>query len=316
MRATSLAAILEGLLAPPIKEWMTFLRPDQATSVCRSFNEPSRIRGAAGTGKTVVGPHRAAYLARSQANARVLMTTFVRTLPDALSNLLGRMAPDVAGGVEFSGVHPCARKVLDEHGIDVRVNSELDNQSFDEARKQTCRPLTTIHTNSRYWREELAHVIKGRGLTTFAETRRTTPLRPGAHPNRARRQTGAAHPPGHAERECGLGWGDVGVLCFTTWQVCDAVTLLRTAGTPVVKLTDYDGVPTDAVKVGTIKRAKGLEFKQVLLPWIAERLMSPGVTGARCDQPAHPSRRRARRGVLRGRARVRPPREWKRPRRR
>lgn len=37
---------------------------------------------------------------------------------------------------------------------------------------------------------------------------------------------------------------------------------------------------TDAVKVGTIKRAKGLEFKQVLLPWIAERLMSPGVTGA------------------------------------
>jgi superfamily I DNA/RNA helicase len=43
----------------------------------------------------------------------------------------------------------------------------------------------------------------------------------------------------------------------------------------VVELTDYDGRPTDAVKVGTIKRAKGLEFKQVLLPWIAERLMSP-----------------------------------------
>jgi superfamily I DNA/RNA helicase len=77
-----------------------------------------------------------------------------------------------------------------------------------------------------------------------------------------------------------VGWGDVGVLCFTTWQVRDAVMLLRTAGIPVVELTDYDGSQTDAVKVGTIKRAKGLEFKQVLLPWIAEHLMSPVVTDA------------------------------------
>ena len=30
-------------------------------------------------------------------------------------------------------------------------------------------------------------------------------------------------------------------------------------------LTEYDGAPVDAVKVGTIKRAKGLEFKHVLL---------------------------------------------------
>jgi superfamily I DNA/RNA helicase len=33
-----------------------------------------------------------------------------------------------------------------------------------------------------------------------------------------------------------------------------------------VLLTDYDGAPTDAIKVGTVKRAKGLEFKHVLLP--------------------------------------------------
>jgi hypothetical protein len=70
------AAILEGLLAPPIEERMTFLHPDQAKLVRRSFNGPSRIRGAAGTGKTVVGLHRAAYLARSQADARVLVASF------------------------------------------------------------------------------------------------------------------------------------------------------------------------------------------------------------------------------------------------
>ncbi len=27
-----------------------------------------------------------------------------------------------------------------------------------------------------------------------------------------------------------------------------------------------DGIPVDAIKVGTLKRAKGLEFKHVLLP--------------------------------------------------
>jgi superfamily I DNA/RNA helicase len=82
-----------------------------------------------------------------------------------------------------------------------------------------------------------------------------------------------------ATQSVSVGWGDVGVLCFTTWQVRNAVMLLRTAGIPVVELKDYDGSQTDAVKVGTIKRAKGLEFKQVLLPWVAEHLMSPGITG-------------------------------------
>jgi len=46
----------------------------------------------------------------------------------------------------------------------------------------------------------------------------------------------------------------------------DATTALLAAGLPVVNLEEYSGVPIDAIKVGTIKRAKGLEFKQVLIP--------------------------------------------------
>lgn len=53
-------ALLTNILAKPIEQWMAFLHPDQARLVHRSFNGPSRIRGAAGTGKTVVGLHRAA----------------------------------------------------------------------------------------------------------------------------------------------------------------------------------------------------------------------------------------------------------------
>ena len=40
-----------------------FLHPDQRAVVFRRFDGPARVRGSAGTGKTVVGLHRAAALA-------------------------------------------------------------------------------------------------------------------------------------------------------------------------------------------------------------------------------------------------------------
>ena len=67
-------------------------------------------------------------------------------------------------------------------------------------------------------------------------------------------------------REVGTRPGDVGVLCVSNRGATRAAAVLREAGAPVVMLTDYDGAPVDAIKVGTIKRAKGLESKQVLLP--------------------------------------------------
>lgn len=425
------AAILEGLMAPPIEDWMAFLHPDQVKLVRRSFNGPSRIRGAAGTGKTVVGLHRAAYLARSRPDARVLVTTYVRTLPDVLGNLLARMAPEVSDRVEFSGVHAFARRVLDERGIDVNVNAKAADQAFADAWVAASAPLKPIDANPRYWKEELDHVIKGRGLTTFeqyadcARTGRRRGLtfeqrhtvwelyrvyetllrkrgvhdfadlillaeaalrekpvegytaivvdeaqdlscamirmlvsiagegadaftligdgqqtiypggytlseaglsvagrgvvmdinyrntaeilmvaakvvsgstyidiegttaaasviasaRHGEQPIFERAPTRPAHDARMIQRirtatqSVAVGWGDIGVLCSTNHHVAQAARLLRAAGIPVIELTDYDGRVTDAVKVGTIKRAKGLEFKRVFLPWVDERLM-------------------------------------------
>jgi hypothetical protein len=85
---------LAGMLAAPIEEWMAFLHPEQAKLVRRSFSGPARTRGAAGTGKTVVGLHRAAYLARAS-TGRIIVTTFVKTLPPVLGTLLQRRAIDI-----------------------------------------------------------------------------------------------------------------------------------------------------------------------------------------------------------------------------
>jgi len=65
--------------------------------------------------------------------------------------------------------------------------------------------------------------------------------------------------------EVGTSFGDVGVLSLSRRGVDDATEALRRAGVPVVNLEQYDGVPVNRVKVGTVKRAKGLEFKQVLV---------------------------------------------------
>jgi superfamily I DNA/RNA helicase len=75
--------------------------------------------------------------------------------------------------------------------------------------------------------------------------------------------------------EEGIGFGDIGILSLTTFGVRAAIAALRKANIPVLELTHYDGKPVNAVKVGTVKRAKGLEFTQVLLAQVPAQLL-PG----------------------------------------
>ena len=73
----------------------------------------------------------------------------------------------------------------------------------------------------------------------------------------------------------GVHPGDIAVLAMYTRQVTEALRLLAAAGVPAIDLAKYDGRTTAAVKVGTIKRAKGLEFKHVLVAHTPARLVGP-----------------------------------------
>jgi len=79
--------------------------------------------------------------------------------------------------------------------------------------------------------------------------------------------------------QSGVNPGDVGVLCRTNRDALAVVTSLRRAGHGVIELADYIGRTAPLIKVGTIKRAKGLEFAQVLLARVRESLMLPTVAG-------------------------------------
>lgn len=88
-------AQLEAMLDAPLDKWRIFLHPSQRVLVERDWNGPVRVLGGAGTGKTVVAMHRAAYLAEevyAKPNERILFTTFTRNLAADVRDNLSRLA--------------------------------------------------------------------------------------------------------------------------------------------------------------------------------------------------------------------------------
>jgi superfamily I DNA/RNA helicase len=69
-----------------------------------------------------------------------------------------------------------------------------------------------------------------------------------------------------ALQTCPVGPGDIALLTTTREAAQHYRGVLHAAQIPAVNLADYTGRRIDAVKVGTIRRAKGLEFRAVFLP--------------------------------------------------
>ena len=82
---------LKRALEYPWEKWTVFLHPSQRSLVERDCTGPTRVSGSAGTGKTIVGLHRAVYLAHLHPHAQILLTTFSPALANALAIKLERL---------------------------------------------------------------------------------------------------------------------------------------------------------------------------------------------------------------------------------
>ena len=80
----------------------------------------------------------------------------------------------------------------------------------------------------------------------------------------------------------GSALGDVAVLSSTLRSVAELRAALEAVGIATIDLEKYDDRVVDAVKVGTIKRAKGLEFKSVVVARVSKALLGP-VSGELSD---------------------------------
>ncbi len=103
---TSVDELAQALDAPWDK-WAVFLHPEQRQLVERDYTGPARVAGSAGTGKTIVAIHRAAYLARTNPQWRVLLTTFSEPLARSLRISVKRLL----------GGEPCVAERLEVHAL-------------------------------------------------------------------------------------------------------------------------------------------------------------------------------------------------------
>ena len=172
---------LQRLMSAPIEDWMIFLHPDQRALVERRFSGPARVRGSAGTGKTVVALHRAAVLAKrftgsggrdGRAPPSILFTTFVRSLTPVLRNLYHRLPTSVAGAVEFVNVDSLASRICRQFDQSPRIDPDTANKGFEAAFSVVVRagtPLQRAGLTRDYLREEVTAVLKGRGVDSLEE---------------------------------------------------------------------------------------------------------------------------------------------------
>jgi superfamily I DNA/RNA helicase/mRNA-degrading endonuclease RelE of RelBE toxin-antitoxin system len=113
-RVVADAAELQRALEYPWEKWSVFLHPSQREVVEARYNGPARVSGSAGTGKTVVALHRAAYLARTYPEANVLLTTF----STALARLLKTKADRLVGKASALRGRITVRSI-DQVGLDI-----------------------------------------------------------------------------------------------------------------------------------------------------------------------------------------------------
>ena len=128
---------LERALDFPWEKWVVFLHPEQRQWVERDYTGPARVSGSAGTGKTIVALHRAAHLARTNPEARVLLTTFSDTLANALltrlKRLLGR-EPKLIERVDVHSLNAIGLRLYKAHvGQATLANREMLREVVKEA---------------------------------------------------------------------------------------------------------------------------------------------------------------------------------------
>jgi hypothetical protein len=167
----------------PWEKWIVFLHPSQRRMVERNFHGPSSVTGSAGTGKSVVGLHRAAWLASRHPNSRVLLTTFSRTLAvrlaQALDVLLGPNSSERAR-IDVEHLHKIARDLWvtqNSRPLEILSGKELASL-VDEARDSVDHGLFS----SAFLRAEWNAIIDPQGINDWdsyraaPRTRRGTAL--------------------------------------------------------------------------------------------------------------------------------------------
>jgi hypothetical protein len=164
--ATESEGQIRRLLDGTIEEWMVYLQPSQRAIVRADFNGPARVRGGPGTGKTVVALHRARKLAREAPDGeRVLLTTFLRTLPKVWQGLMGTMDPRALERLDIVNVDALAMRIVRGASGPVSIMEESGRRSLAGSLLKRHALGVVFAGNESLLLEEFDAFITGRGTT-------------------------------------------------------------------------------------------------------------------------------------------------------
>jgi hypothetical protein len=182
-------AALEAAMRAPLEDWMVFLHPRQADFARKRFNGPALLRGAAGTGKTVVALHRLAYLAERRSRS-LLFLSFVRTLPAVQRAAYERLSPRTADRVEFASLHGWALQLLAARGTRINLRPEECDRAYRDAWNEVGRGSVLDRPDTYvYWSEEVKQVIRGRRINSEEEYQRLVRIGRGSRLGQVQRET-------------------------------------------------------------------------------------------------------------------------------
>jgi hypothetical protein len=164
---------LQRILANPFAAWRVFLHPNQRKIAYRnSYAGPAQVTGGAGTGKTVTALHRTAFLAeRSSAQPLgpggeppILLTTFTKSLAEALENQLAILVEDedVRSRVEILNVDRLAHRIVRE----ARGLPHIVDEADERRRWATAATNTGLAFSPVFLQHEWEQVILAQDLYT------------------------------------------------------------------------------------------------------------------------------------------------------
>lgn len=164
---------LEEISAASLAAWRIFLHPSQRKLVERPALTPMLVRGVAGTGKTVVALHRAAFVANlipADSLKKVLFTTFTKNLALDLSTQLDQICTEKQRAkIEVVNIDAWVTKFLKQNGCTARIiyPSEAEySKAFDSALQMKSPALSF---DDEFYRTEWQRIILPQAIQTEQE---------------------------------------------------------------------------------------------------------------------------------------------------
>ncbi len=162
---------LETALEYPWEKWMIFLHPEQRQLVEREYNGPARVSGSAGTGKTIVALHRAVFLAKSNSNTRILLTTFSEILANSLMTklrLLIHHEPKLGERLEVHSMNSLGKRL---YALNYGSPQIVSNETLKEIIKFNAEKSENHKFSKHFLTIEWHEVIDAWQLKTWEEYR-------------------------------------------------------------------------------------------------------------------------------------------------